>query len=150
MSSERRRSPARRTEVSAGGVVVRDDHVMVIVPTRRAADGSRVLGLPKGHLDAGETPVQAAKREVREETGVTAEPVEELGKVRYRYRRGGREIPKEVSFFLFDYRSGDPGDHDDEVEEARWMPMSEAVGELSYEGEREMVARALARSKPDR
>jgi mutator protein MutT len=150
MSSERRRRPARQTEVSAGGVVVRDGEVMVIVPTRRAADGSRVLGLPKGHLDAGETPVQAATREVREETGLTAEPVEELGKVRYRYRRGGREIPKEVSFFLFDYRSGDPGDHDDEVEEARWMPMSEAVGELSYEGEREMVARALARSKPDR
>jgi mutator protein MutT len=148
MSSERR--PRRHTEVSAGGVVVRDGQVMVIVPTRRAADGSRVLGLPKGHLDAGETPIQAATREVREETGVTAEPIEELGKVRYRYRRGGREVPKQVSFFLFDYRSGDPGDHDDEVEEARWMPMSEAVRELSYEGEREMVARALVRSKPDR
>jgi 8-oxo-dGTP pyrophosphatase MutT (NUDIX family) len=150
MSSERRRRPARGREFSAGGVVVRDGDVMVIVPTRRAADGSRVLGLPKGHLDDGETPIQAATREVREETGVTAEPVDELGKVSYRYRRGGREIPKQVSFFLFDYRSGDPADHDDEVEEARWMPMSEALRELSYEGEREMVARALARSKPDR
>ena len=149
MSSEHRRA-ARDQEVSAGGVVVRGADVMVIVPTRRAADGSRVLGLPKGHLDAGETPLQAATREVREETGITAEPVAELGEVVYRYRRGGREIPKRVSFFLFHYRTGDPGDHDDEVEEARWMPMSEALTELSYEGEREMVARALARSKPDR
>ena len=81
---------------------------------------------------------------------MTAEPVEELGEVRYRYRRGGRVVPKRVAFFLFDYRSGDPADHDHEVEEARWMPMSQAVRELSYEGEREMVARALARTKPDR
>lgn len=140
----------RKSEFSAGGVVVRGEDVIVIVPVRRSADGSRVLGLPKGHLDPGETAVQAATREVREETGVTAEPVEELGEVRYRYRRGGRAVPKRVAFFLFDYRSGDPADHDHEVEEARWMPMSQAVRELSYEGEREMVARALARTKPDR
>src|SRR5437879_5917980 len=57
-------------EVSAGGVVVRDGDVAVIVPTRRSADGSRVLSLPKGHVDPGETPVEAAEREVREETGV--------------------------------------------------------------------------------
>ena len=41
-------------EVSAGGVVVRGGEVAVIVPTRRAADGSRVLALPKGHVDPGE------------------------------------------------------------------------------------------------
>ena len=152
MSSEggEARGRSGRSEVSAGGVVVRGDEVMVIVPARRAADGSRVLGLPKGHLDPGETALQAATREVREEAGVTAEPVESLGEVRYRYRRRGREVPKVVSFFLFDYLSGDPADHDDEVEEARWMPMSAAIRELTYEGEREMVSRALARSKPDR
>src|SRR6185312_12975567 len=68
MSSER-----RREERSAGGVVVRGEQALVIVPARRAADGSRVLGLPKGHIDPGETEQQAATREVREETGVQAE-----------------------------------------------------------------------------
>jgi 8-oxo-dGTP pyrophosphatase MutT (NUDIX family) len=137
-------------EISAGGVVVRGEDVMVIVPTRRAADGSRVLGLPKGHLDPGETALEAAAREVREETGVTGEAVGELGEVRYWYRRRGRQIPKSVSFFLFRYVSGDPADHDDEVEEARWMPLTEAGSALSYETEREMVARALVRLREDR
>lgn len=137
-------------EVSAGGVVVRGEEVIVIVPTRRAADGTRVLGLPKGHLDPGESAVEAATREVREETGVIAEPVEQLGDVRYVYRRRGREVHKSVTFFLFHFRAGDPADHDDEVEEARWMELPRAARELTYEGEREMVARALARSRPDR
>jgi 8-oxo-dGTP pyrophosphatase MutT (NUDIX family) len=137
-------------EVSAGGVVVRGEEVIVIVPTRRAADGTRVLGLPKGHLDPGESAVEAATREVREETGVIAEPVEELGDVHYVYRRRGREVRKSVTFFLFHFRAGDPADHDDEVEEARWMELPRAARELTYEGEREMVARALARSRPDR
>src|SRR4029077_19901708 len=97
-------------EVSAGGVVVHEGRVLVIVPTRRAADGSHVLGLPKGHLDAGETIVQAATREVREETGVTAEPVQELGELRYWYVRDRRRVAKSVHFFLFRYVSGDPAD----------------------------------------
>ena len=146
MSSERASDELDEArEFSAGGVVVRGEDVAVIVPTRRAADGSRVLGLPKGHLDPGETPEQAARREVREETGIDADLVEELGEIRYFYRRGGRRIPKTVAFFLYRYRSGDPADHDDEVEEARWMPLAQARRSLSYPGEREMVERALSR-----
>ena len=137
------RSSATSTEVSAGGVVVRDGEVVVIVPTRRAADGRRVLALPKGHVDPGETPAQAAEREVREEAGVQARLVGRLGEVRYWYQRNGRRIPKLVTFFLFDYASGDVGDHDDEVEEARWLPLARAARELSYKGEREMVERAV-------
>lgn len=137
-------------EVSAGGVVVRDGDVLVIVPTRRAADGSLVLALPKGHPDEGESPVEAATREVREETGVSAEPVGELGEVRYWYTREGRKVPKSVFFFLFRYLEGDPADHDHEVLEARWMGLAEARTALTYDGEREMVARALAISTEDR
>ena len=43
-------------EFSAGGVVVRGDEVVVIVPVKRGRDGHRVLGLPKGHPDGDETP----------------------------------------------------------------------------------------------
>jgi 8-oxo-dGTP pyrophosphatase MutT (NUDIX family) len=133
----------RARESSAGGVVVRGEELVVITPTRRAANGARVLGLPKGHIDPGETAQQAAEREVREETGITAELLAELGEVRYWYRRGGRTIPKSVVFYLFRYVEGDTADHDDEVEEARWMPLREARTALSYSGEREMVERAL-------
>jgi 8-oxo-dGTP pyrophosphatase MutT (NUDIX family) len=144
MSSERgRKAPAR--EISAGGVVVRGEEVVVIVPTRRASDGTRVLGLPKGHVDPGETPLQAAEREVREETGIVAESVCELGEARYWYRRDGRTIGKTVSFYLFRYLEGDTDDHDEEVEEARWIGLKEAQTVLSHAAEREMVTLALAR-----
>jgi 8-oxo-dGTP pyrophosphatase MutT (NUDIX family) len=146
MSSERQ--PAKPQEHSAGGAVVRDGQLLVIVPCRRAADGARVLGLPKGHLDPGETALQAAIREVREETGVEAELVQELGEVRYWYRRGGRTVPKSVVFYLLRYRSGDTADHDDEVEEARWIPLVQACTELTYPGEREIAVRALEALAP--
>ena len=144
------KSSKQGREFSAGGVVVRDGEVVVIVPTRRAADGSRVLALPKGHVDPGETPIEAATREVREETGIVAEPVHELGESRYWYRRDGRTIGKTVAFFLFDYRGGDTADHDDEVEEVRWNGLQQARTALSHAAEREMVELALAHLDKDR
>jgi 8-oxo-dGTP pyrophosphatase MutT (NUDIX family) len=155
MSSEPRRAAAggarrQRGEFSAGGVVLRDGEVVVIVPTRRAADGSRVLALPKGHVDGGETPIEAATREVREETGIIAEPIAELGETRYWYRRDGRTVGKSVAFFLFDHVGGDTADHDDEVEEVRWMPIARAERELTHVAEREMVSLAMAYVRKDR
>jgi len=137
-------------EFSAGGVVVRDRDVIVVVPVRRDARGNKVLALPKGHIDGQETPEQAAAREVSEETGVNADLVTKLGEVRYRYERKRRRIAKRVSFYLFEYRSGDVADHDHEIEHARWMPLDEAKEALTYDGEREMVARALSRLASDR
>jgi 8-oxo-dGTP pyrophosphatase MutT (NUDIX family) len=131
-------------------VVVRDGEVVVIVPVKRAADGRKVLGLPKGHPDGDETPQEAARREVAEETGVTAELVAELGDVGYRYERHGRPIAKTVRFYLFEYVSGSVEDHDHEIEEARWMPLEQAALELTYAGEREMVQRALSQMAADR
>ena len=133
------------SEFSAGGVVMNEDHeIVVIVPTRRAADGSRVLALPKGHPDGHESPLEAALREVREEAGVEAECVDSLGEVRYWYQRGGRRIAKVVEFFLLRYVSGDVEDHDHEVEQARWVPAAEAAETLTYAGERDMVRRAMS------
>ena len=107
-----------------------------------------VLALPKGHPDAGETLEQAAAREVREEAGVVAEPVQPLGEIRYWYTLSGERVLKTVTFFLFDYRSGSVEDHDDEVESAVWMPLEEAAEALSYKGEREIAAKALAVGEP--
>jgi 8-oxo-dGTP pyrophosphatase MutT (NUDIX family) len=127
-------------EVSYGGVVVRGGDVVVIVPRGR----KRVLGLPKGGANAGESPEQTTAREVREETGIIATVRERLGQVDYTYRRGGRRIDKTVHFYLCAFEAGDTADHDHEVDDARWMPLREARRRLSYPGEREMIERALS------
>jgi 8-oxo-dGTP pyrophosphatase MutT (NUDIX family) len=131
-----------KREFSAGGVVVRGEEVAVVTPRRG------VLALPKGHPDGDETLEQAATREVREETGLVAEPRGELGEVRYWYTFRGERVLKSVTFFLFEYLSGSVEDHDDEVESAEWIPLERAPELLSYKGEREMAQKALAQSEP--
>ncbi|MCW2990923.1 MAG: hydrolase [Solirubrobacterales bacterium] len=146
MSSDGGRGGPVEREFSAGGVVVRSDaggvECVVIVPTRRAKGGERVLALPKGHPEQGESGADAALREIREETGIEAALVDKLGDVRYWYQRDGKRIAKVVTFFLFEYVSGDPGGDPFEVDETRWMPLAEAERALSYRGEREMVSLA--------
>jgi 8-oxo-dGTP pyrophosphatase MutT (NUDIX family) len=131
-------------EFSAGGVVIRRFRGRPFMAAVRVKGGT-VLALPKGHIDEGEGMAEAAAREVREETGVEATLVEKLGDVRYWYQRGGRRVAKRVAFFLFEFRSGSLEDHDDEIVEAKWMPLEQAVEELSHDGEREMVRKAISR-----
>jgi 8-oxo-dGTP pyrophosphatase MutT (NUDIX family) len=130
--------------------VVRGHDLIVVVPVKRDANGRRVLALPKGHLDEGETPEAAAAREVTEETGVLAALVDKLGEVEYTYERRGRRRFKRVAFYLFEYRSGSLADHDHEIEDARWMPLEEAARALTYPGEQEIARRALSRLSQDR
>ena len=111
--------------------------------------GGTVLALPKGHPDGDESSEQAARREVREEAGVEAKPVEKLGDIRYWYSRDGERVMKVVSFFLFRYRSGSVRDHDHEVDSAEWVPLVDAPRLLEYKGEREMAAAALSRLTQD-
>src|SRR4051794_34235306 len=127
-------------ETSYGGVVVRGDDVLVITPA-----GRHVTGLPKGGLEAGETPEQAAAREGREETGVEAAGREPLGDVRYTYRRDGRRVRKTVHFFLCEYVAGSTSDHDHEVDDARWIAISGARQELTYPGERALIDTLLSK-----
>jgi 8-oxo-dGTP pyrophosphatase MutT (NUDIX family) len=138
-----------RREFSAGGVVVRRmrgrDWVAVVRPRRD--EGTRaVWALPKGLVDPGETPLEAAVREVAEETGVRATGDRKLGDVRYVYTWEGERVFKIVSFFLLRAAGGRIGDlppgMEIEVAEARWAPLADAPALLSYGGERDMARKA--------
>jgi len=142
-------------EFSAGGVVVRQMRgrwwLAAIEPAGRSSSaGKTVLALPKGLVDAGETPEQTALREVREETGVEALLVAKLGDIKYVYTRswaGGECVFKVVSFYLLRYESGKLGkiapEMRVEVRGAEWIPLDDAPLQLAYKGEREMAAKAL-------
>jgi 8-oxo-dGTP pyrophosphatase MutT (NUDIX family) len=153
-------------EISAGGVVVRRTsdgwQVAVIEPrqeptvplsgtARKKASQKMLLALPKGLVDRGEKPEEAASREVVEETGVTAIPVTKLGDTKYVYVRswGDKErVFKIVSFYLFRYQSGKIDEIAEEmrieVKRALWIALEEATRKLSYGGEKDMVRRAEA------
>jgi 8-oxo-dGTP pyrophosphatase MutT (NUDIX family) len=136
-----------RSEISAGGVVYerRDDGVRVALAARRTRKGELVWGLPKGGIDEGETELDAAIREVREETGLEAEVEEDLGQIRYMYVWEGVRVRKMVRFFLMRATGGDVSNHDDEMEDVRWFSLPTAIRRAAYRGEREVLERARDR-----
>src|ERR671937_1742415 len=121
----------------------------MLAAIRPAGKQTGIWALPKGLIGPGEKAEATALREVSEETGVEAQPVEKLGDIRYVYTWGGERVFKVVSFFLFRYvrgRLGDiPPEHAHEVAETAWLPLDDAPKLLAYKGEREMAAKALER-----
>lgn len=136
-----------RNETSAGGVVHRtvDGDIEICLAARRTRRGELVWGLPKGAVEEGETPEDAALREVREETGLVAEIEDDLGSIRYFYVWESVRVRKQVRFFLMRATGGDLADHDEEMEDVRWFPLARAVKRAGYRGEREVLQRAAER-----
>ena len=137
------------TQVSAGGVVCRQNTGDSISVALISVGKPPRWQLPKGLVDSGETPETAALREVREEAGVDAVIIESLEKVEYWYQvtvSGNRvRYHKFVHFFLMRYVSGDVGDHDHEVNEARWIEMGAAIDAIAFKSERAVLAKAVER-----
>lgn len=132
-------------EFSAGGVVCKKTEkgvkILLIKPK-----GTERWQLPKGRLEEGESSVDAALREVPEETGVKAEILDKVGAISYFYNQDGKRIFKTVTFFLMKYKSGEPqvGEHNKvEVEDVGWFGPDEAKKKLSFKDERNIVLKFL-------
>jgi 8-oxo-dGTP diphosphatase len=102
--------------------------------------------LPKGWVEEGEGHAVTAAREVREETGLEGEIVGPIESIDYwfvsHYDPEPARIHKRVHFFLLRYTGGSTDDHDDEVQEARWVDIGEALRMLAFDGERRILSAA--------
>ena len=131
-----------REQVSAGGVVFRRVGERIEVVIVGVGPQNR-WQLPKGLVEKDEKPESAAVREAHEEAGVATEVVSHIETVEYWYAGldGGEKVRfhKRVHFYLMRYLSGDPKEHDWEVNDARWVPIDDAVGQLAFENERRVV-----------
>ena len=132
---------------SAGGIVYRIQQQKVQVVLISVGHSHR-WQLPKGRVDPGEAIEDTALREVREETGISAEILASINKIDYWFYEGPRyprkRVHKYVHFFLMRYLTGQTEDHDQEVNEARWVPAERALAMLTFESERRMLNDALA------
>jgi len=141
------RQTRARIEKSAGGVVVRHiggvPHVLVI------RDPYRNWGLPKGHLENGEGPGEAAVREVAEETGLADLTLGgELATIDWHFRSGGRLVHKFCVFYLMSSEEGEPTPEIAEgITECLWVRLADAESHITYDNAREVVR--LARDELD-
>ena len=126
-------------EYSAGGVVLNDGTVLLIRTHDRKS--RTIWAFPKGKLDTGETAPQAAVREVEEETGWRCRIDCELPKSEYWFQREGQRVKKTVCWFRM-APIEETGETDGEVDEVAWAPISEALGRLTYDSDREHLKQA--------
>ena len=136
----------RVDEVSAGGLVIDGTGTKgLLIGRRDLKDVSRerlLWSLPKGHIELGETPEQAAIREVAEETGIHSEIARELGVIDFWFMAGGKRIHKTVHHFLFREVGGTLAPQISEVDDVGWFPLEEIIGLLAYPDEKKLIAKS--------
>ena len=142
----RHRYAKRVDEVSAGGLVIDFSGTKgLLIGRLDQKDASReklLWSLPKGHIEEGETPEEAAIREVAEETGIQSEISRELGVIDFWFMAGGKRIHKTVHHYLFKEVGGKLAPQVTEVDEVRWFPLEDIVNLLAYPDEKKLIARS--------
>jgi ADP-ribose pyrophosphatase YjhB (NUDIX family) len=136
----------RVDEVSAGGLVIDETGTKgLLIGRRDLKDATRerlLWSLPKGHIEAGETPEMAAIREVHEETGIESEIARELGVIDFWFMASGKRIHKTVHHYLFRKVGGTLAPQITEVDDVGWFPLEEIVNLLAYPDEKKLIAKS--------
>lgn len=130
-----------RREVSAGGVVQGPDGFLMI--RVRNLEGRELWTFPKGHLEAGESPEDAARREVWEETGWRCRVVGPLLDVRYQFKRGGNPVDKVVHWFRMAPEALDGTPDPEEVLDTAWCDLAEVGRRVTYPSDRDILKRLM-------
>ena len=119
-------------EKSCGCIILNDkNEILLILQT----EGH--WGLPKGHVEEGETEEQTAIREVKEETNVDVIVNTNL---RYRMVYNPKEdVEKEVIYFIAKNTSNDCKPQLEEVQEMKWLDIDNAINTITYENSKDLL-----------
>ena len=134
-----------KKEVSAGGLVVRAGKVLLVKVEN--LEGVIRWTFPKGHLEPGETARRAALREVEEETGWACRIRGPLTTARYHFVRNGREVSKQVHWYLMAPVKKTGSRDPEEIMAVRWAALSRAAQLIAYPSDRELLGAFFKRSK---
>lgn len=141
------RRPIKRAvqELTAGGVVFRRQNKEVEI--LMIQDAKNRWTIPKGHVEKGEHPEQAALREVQEETNLdNVRILEHLGKNQFRYRREDNLILMTMHVFLMEAH-GDTEKYKPEnnegIKDVAWFSIKEALEQIEYDNLSKLLLLAL-------
>jgi 8-oxo-dGTP pyrophosphatase MutT (NUDIX family) len=127
-----------KREFSAGGVVFRKEPEGILWLVVKPKGNNR-WRLPKGWIEPGESSLEAAKREAREEGGIEAEVLGKIGNEKYFFIQDKQKIFKTVTFYLMEYIQEAREGFSWETEEIDWLPFKEAKERLAFEKEKEIL-----------
>lgn len=135
-----------KEEVSAGGIVYKKDKGRILWLICQHSQHKGWV-FPKGLVgdhNPNETKETAALREVNEEGGVKTKIVNPNPVItHYQYVWGGKLIKKTVYYFLMEYISGDPKNHDWEMSEAKFVPQEKVNETLTYQSDKKAFVAIL-------
>ena len=122
-------------EKSCGAVIFEGDKILVIQQVKGH------WGFPKGHVEEGETEVETAIREIKEETNLDVEIDETHRYVEHYSPEEG--IEKDVVFFIAKKTGGEIKVQEDEVKSTEWLLPEDAMDRLTYESSKSILSKVI-------
>ena len=124
-----------KKEKSCGCIIIEKDKVLLIQQTKGH------WGFPKGHVEVGETEIETAKREVKEETNLDVE-INENKRYTMEYITDKGTL-KQVVLFVAKKINGNEKYQEAEIKAMRWMKFEDAVKTITYDNTREIFKKYL-------
>lgn len=124
-----------KREKSCGCIIIENGKVLLIQQTKGH------WGFPKGHMKLGETEIETAKREVKEETNIDVE-INKNKRYTMEYVTDKGTF-KQVVLFIAIKRSGKEKYQESEIKSMKWMTYEDAINTITYDNTRELFKRIL-------
>ena len=124
-----------KKEKACGCIIIEKGKVLLIQQTKGH------WGFPKGHMELGETEIETAKREVKEETNIDVEINENKRYVMEYFTDKGNF--KQVVLFIARKTSGNEKYQESEIKTMKWMTYEEAINTITYDNARELFKKIL-------